>query len=102
MKLVRLLNISKESLFRESQLHLRLEESNVVEVGDYSLHRHAVPHLHHSAPFFSLEKLDPNHVAVQAEQVEYPCTVHVLTTQTINHCYRTLGLVGRLGAEDLR
>ena len=86
-KLIRLLNISKKSLFGEAELHLGVKEGDVVEVGDDSLHGETVSHLDHGTALLSLEVLDSDNITIQTEQVEHPGAVHLVTVDTVHHAH---------------
>ena len=86
-KLVRLLNIRQESLLREAELHFGFEESDIIEIGHHPLDGQTVAHLHHGTALLGLQELDPDHVPVETEDVEYPAAGHLGAVEAVHHSH---------------
>ena len=89
-QLVGALYVCQEGLLAEAKLHLGAEEAGVVEVGDDSLYGQSVSHLDHGAALLRLEELDPDDVAVEAEQVEDATRVHLVRVEAVHHAHGAL------------
>ena len=75
-----------------NEVHIWAEECCVVEVGDHPLHCQGITHLYHGATLYSPKELDPDNVAVQAEQVEDFGSIHLVRVEPIYHANTSLVL----------